>query len=202
MRSSHGGSPLELLQAGLAGLDDATATDLADDALRSEVLALLAAANSLCAVLSTRIGVFDTRELSTGEGFKTTRSWLVGYGRMSQGAATGWLHRARLLRHLPALAAAAGRGDVSAEHLGKVHQLAHRVGVEEITIADEELAKVSSAFSPAATQQVCERIAAHLDPDGADPDPVKTSSGGRSRSPGWAACSTSKAASTPKAARR
>ena len=108
---------MELLQAGLAGLDDADANALTDAQVRGEVTALLTAANQLMAVLSARVGVFDARELSTVDGFKTTRSWLVAFGRMSQGAATGWLNRARMLRELPALAAAAGQGKVSAEHL-------------------------------------------------------------------------------------
>jgi hypothetical protein len=116
MRTTSGGSSLALLQAGLAGLDGASADDLTDGEVRSEVAALLVAVNALAGVLAVRIGVFDARELSTADGYKTTRSWLSGYGRMSQGAATGWLHRARLLRELPALSAAAGRGAASTEH--------------------------------------------------------------------------------------
>jgi hypothetical protein len=73
----HGGSSLALLQAGLAELDDADANDLTDGQVRAEVTALLAAVNQLTAVLSVRVGVFDARDLSTGDGFKTTRSWLV-----------------------------------------------------------------------------------------------------------------------------
>src|SRR5258706_3114027 len=125
------------------------------------------------AVLSARIGVFDARDLCTVDGFKTTRSWLVAFGRMSQGAATGWLNRGRMLRELPALAAAGGQGTVSAEHLAKVHDLAHRVGLKAVVAADEILADLSSTKGPAQTQQACERIAAHLDPDGATPDPEK-----------------------------
>jgi Domain of unknown function (DUF222) len=173
MRTTNGGSSLALLQAGLAGLDDASANELADGEVRSEVAALLVAVNQLTAVLSVRIGVFDARQLCTGDDFKTTRSWLVAYGRMSQGAATGWLNRARMLRELPALSAAAGRGEASAEHLAKVHALAHRVGLKEIAGADETLAGLCGRAGPAQMQRACERIAAHLDPDGAEPDPVK-----------------------------
>jgi hypothetical protein len=173
MCTTHDGSSLALLQAGVAGLDGADASELPDAEVRSQVAALLAVVNSVTAVLSARVGVFDARGLSEVDGFKTTRSWLVAYGRMTQGAATGWLNRARMLRELPALAAAAGRGDVSAEHLAKVHALVHRVGLKEITPADRTLADLSSEKTPAETQQACERIAAILDPDGAEPDPVK-----------------------------
>jgi Domain of unknown function (DUF222) len=173
MCTMHGGSSLALLQAGLAELDGADANDLTDGQVRAEVAALLAAVNQLTAVLSVRVGVFDARDLSTGDGFKTTRSWLVAFGRMTQGAATGWLHRARLLRELPALAAAAGQGTVSAEHLAKVYALAHRVGFKETAAYDEILAELSSQKRPVDTQRACERIAAHLDPDGAPPDPER-----------------------------
>src|SRR5258705_4033585 len=173
MRTMNGDSSLALLQAGLAGRERADPSELPDAEVRSEVAALLVAANQLMAVLSARIGVFEARELCTVDGFKTTRSWLVAFGRMSQGAATGWLNRARMLRELPALAAAAGQGAVSAEHLAKVHDLAHRVGLKAVAAADEILADLSSQKGPAQTQQACERIAAHLDPDGATPDPEK-----------------------------
>src|SRR5512144_854168 len=173
MCTTHGGSSLALLQTGLAGLDDADANDLTDAAVRAEVTALLIAVNQLTAVLSARVGVFDARDLATADGFKTTRSWLVAFGRMTQGAATGWLHRARMLRELPALAAAAGRGEVSAEHLAKVYALVHRVGLAEVAAVDGVLAELASTAHPAETQKLCERIAAHLDPDGAPPDPVK-----------------------------
>jgi hypothetical protein len=164
---------LELLQAGLAGLDATDATDLPDGQVRDEVAALLVAFNQLTAVLSQRVGVFDARGLCEDDGLRTTRTWLTAFGRMSQGAASGWLSRARLLRELPALAAAAGRGEVSAEHVAKVDALASRVGIKEAAGFDEILADVSSRANPAETQRACERIAAHLDPDGAGPDPER-----------------------------
>jgi hypothetical protein len=36
------------------------------------------------------------RDLADQDGFKATRSWLCAYGRMSQGAATGWLQPERV----------------------------------------------------------------------------------------------------------
>ncbi len=87
------------------------------------------------------------------------------------GGASAWLARGRLLRALPALAAAAGRGAVSAEHLAKVQDLAARVGVDKLAPFDEILADLAAAANPAEVAKACERIAAHLDPDGPDPDP-------------------------------
>jgi hypothetical protein len=164
---------LELLQTGLAGLNGANATDLPDEQVREEVSALLAAGNQLMAALSVRVGVFDARGLAEDDGCRATRTWLMSFGRMSQGAASALVKRGLMLRELPALTAAAGRGVVSAEHLSKVDALAHRVGLTEAAEFDEILAELSSAAGPAETQKACERIAAYLDPDGARPDPVR-----------------------------
>jgi len=171
MCSTGDGSAVGLVQAGLAALNAAEVLDLPDAQVRAEVVALLACASQLSAALAERIGSFDARDLAQADGLRTTRTWLTGFGRMSQGAATGHLNRARLLRALPALAAAAGAGDVSAEHLGKVGQLAERVGLAALRDVDAVLARSAATLSVAHLQRACERVAAHLDPDGAPPDP-------------------------------
>src|SRR6185369_11040119 len=90
--------------SGLAGLlAEVNAVDvaaLADQQVRDELHALLAVRNSVDAAI-------DVRELADLDGLRCTRTWLTAFGRMSQGAASGWLSRARLLRALPVLAAAA-----------------------------------------------------------------------------------------------
>jgi hypothetical protein len=91
---------------------------------------------------------------------------------MSQGAASGWLKRGRLLRQLPRLAKAAGAGDASAEQLGLVARLADQVGVEQLIRSDPTLAELAQDGGPAEMAHACERIRAHLDPDGAHPDPA------------------------------
>jgi hypothetical protein len=169
--SAGDGSAVGLVQVGLAALNAAEVLDLPDAQVRSEVVALLACANQLSAALAERIGSFDARDLAQADGLRTTRTWLTGFGRMSQGAATGHLNRARLLRALPALAAAARAGDVSAEHLGKVGQLADRVGLAALRDVDAVLARSAATLSVADLQRACARVAAHLDPDGAPPDP-------------------------------
>jgi Domain of unknown function (DUF222) len=159
------------LVAVLAEVNAVDVAALADQQVRDEVHDLLVARNMLDAAIGARLGSFDVRELSDLDGLHSTRTWLTAFGRLSQGAASGWLNRARLLRHLPALAAAAAEGAVSSEHVDKVHQLAYRVGVAAVTDHDDVLAAVSSSANPAETQKAAERIAAHLDPDGAPPDP-------------------------------
>jgi hypothetical protein len=155
-------------------LAELAATDvvaLPDQQVRDELLGLLGCLNSISALVASRLDVFDTRELAELDGFRTSKAWLRGFGRLSPGAAAGAHNRARVLRALPALQAAALDGAVSADHVDKVHQLTDRVDLEQIKAYDDILAGLSAAAGPAETQKACERIAAHHDPDGADPDP-------------------------------
>ena len=99
-------------------LDELVGTDvvgLPDEDVRAALPALLTAFNQLSAVIASVVASFDNRDLSEVDGCKTTQAWLVAFGRMSQPAARGWLTRARVLRDLPALAVAAGRGEASSE---------------------------------------------------------------------------------------
>src|SRR5262249_58495226 len=78
--------------------------------------------------------------------------------------------RARLSGRLPALSAAAADGDISADHLDRVTRLAERVGVEVAAQADQVLADSARHLDPTTLGRLCERIVAHVDPDGAQPD--------------------------------
>src|SRR5215831_8912418 len=160
---------IDRVVGGLADLVAEDVTTWSDEQVRSGLSDLLVAANQLMTLLALLVGSFDARGLSDDDGCRTTRSWLTAFGRLSQGAASGVLARARLLRELPSLAAAAASGAVSAEHLHKVEQLAHRVGLDEIKPADQTLAQVAAVGTPMELQKVCERIADHLDPDGKPP---------------------------------
>jgi hypothetical protein len=76
-----------------------------------------------------------------------------------------------LQRQLPALAAAALAGQVSAEQLRKVSDLVDHIGIDAVREADEILASVGCECGPGEVQTACDRIRAHVDPDGPDPDP-------------------------------
>jgi hypothetical protein len=163
---------VDRLQAALAELASADVVALPDQQVRDELLGLLGCLNSVSALVASRLDVFDTRELAELDGFRTATAWLRGFGRLSPGAASGLHKRARVLRALPALRAAALDGAVSAEHVDKVQQLTDRVDLEQIKAYDDILADLCAAAAPAEAQKACERIAAHHDPDGADPDPA------------------------------
>src|SRR6185369_17040804 len=95
--STNGGSVSDLAGM-LAEVNAVDVAALADQQVRDELHALLAARNSLDSAIAVRVGSFDVRELSDLDGLRCTRTWLPAFGRMSQGAASGWLSRARLLR--------------------------------------------------------------------------------------------------------
>jgi hypothetical protein len=168
---SEESSSLELLQAGLAELAATDPVSWSDEQVRSDLPVLLTAVNQLNAVVAGVLGTFDVRDLSEADACRTTRTWLTAFGRMSQGAASGWLSRARLMRELPALAAAAARGDVSAEHLRKVGDLVEKIGVAAVRDYDKILADLAATTNPIHVEKACERIRAHVDPDGPAPDP-------------------------------
>jgi hypothetical protein len=155
-------------------LDDLAAQDpvaSCDERCRADLVSLLQAHNQLSAIIAGVVGTFDARGLSETDAVRATRTWLVAFGRMSQGAASGWLSRSRLLRELPVLAAAGRDGRVSAEHVAKVADLANKVGVAAIREFDPILTDLASASQPQDVAAACERIRAHVDPDGPAPDP-------------------------------
>ena len=165
--------PLRDLQTSLDELVGTDAVGLPDEQVHKALPALLTAFNQLAAVIASVVASFDVRSLSEVDGCKTTQAWLVAYGRMSYPAAKGWLTRARVLRDLPVLAAAAGRGEVSSEHVAKVADLVHRLDVVTVREFDETLADLAATARPADLANACERIVAHKDPDGRPPDPER-----------------------------
>jgi hypothetical protein len=163
--------PLALLQAGLAGLAGTDVAGMSDAQVHDEVAALLVCVNQLDAVLAERLGSFDSRGLSDSDAVRTTLSWLRIYARMTAPTASRVLRRARLLRDLPALAAAARAGAVSAEHLAPVLRLVKEVGIAAVRDFDGVLAGVCGKATPLEVAATCQRIYAYLNPDGKPPDP-------------------------------
>src|SRR5690606_14662718 len=106
-------------------------TQHSDDDIHATLPELLAAVNQLDALTATTVATFDARQLAERDGFHATRTWLTAFGRLSQGAASGWLSRGRTLRHLPTVATAAGTGTVSAEQISIIAKLAGNVGIAD-----------------------------------------------------------------------
>ena len=131
--SSNGEAALVArLRADLYELVAVDVVSLPDATLRSELVELLAAANQLNAAIAARVASFDTRGLADDDACRTTAVWLRCYGRYTDGAASRMVKQARVLRELPAVAEAAGRGEVTAEHVDQIAKLAKQVGVEAV----------------------------------------------------------------------
>ena len=161
---------LDQLRQAVGELAESDVSSLSDGEVRERLPVLLSALGTLGAVLAETVASFDTRELADADGCRSVRAWLMAFGRMSAQSATGWLERGRLLGQLPGLAAAARGGAVSTEHLRKVGELVEKHGIAEVARFDGVLGELAAAGTPADVQKACERISAHLDPDGPDPE--------------------------------
>src|SRR5690349_12022741 len=162
---------LQQLQDALSELTRVDHRDQSDESVRSALPALLTAFHQLAAVVCGVVGAFDARDLSQLDACRTAKAWLESFGRMTPIAASAWVKRARLLGELPALRAAALAGTVTIDHLRRVFDLIGRVGLTAVVPFDELLATLSATVAPADVHKACDYIAAHIDPDGPDPDP-------------------------------
>src|SRR5689334_16362216 len=163
--------PVRQLQDALSALTQVDQSSSSDETLRSALLALLTAFHQLAAVLSGVVGAFDARDLAQLDACRTAKTWLESFGRMTPDAASSWVKRARLLGELPVPRSAALAGTVTIDHLRRVFDLVGRVGLIAVVPFDELLANLAAAAAPADLQKACDYIAAHVDPDGPDPDP-------------------------------
>ena len=169
MSSSSGGGSVECLRADLDALVTADVATLPDATLRSDLLELMAARNQLDAAIGSRLASFDTRGLYDDDACKTAAVWVRAYGRGTGHAASAQVNRARLLRDLPAVARAAGRGEVSAEHVDRIRELVKDIGIEAVQPADQILAEAASKVDMTELKTVCGRIRDYVDPDGPEP---------------------------------
>lgn len=169
MSASTYGSAVSQVTAGLDALAAVDVVALDDQALREELLALLAVANRAQAELVRRVDTFDRRGLSEPDGFRTAKAWLHAFGRISAQAAHRSVKAARLLRQLPKLATAAQSGDIPSEHLQQVSRLADQVGGERVADVEPTLADAARVLDLPQFATVCARVQAHLDPDGSGP---------------------------------
>jgi hypothetical protein len=138
--------------------------------LRDELLAPLGAVDRLGGQVTRRVDVFDARCLSAADGCRSTRSWLRGFGRLSEFSAGEQVRGAQVLRELPALAGASAGGGLSGEHLRHVSRLARRVGVGVVARAEPVLVEGAARLDPTDFGRVCDRVRAHVDPDDGAPD--------------------------------
>src|SRR5258705_4135874 len=97
---------------GLDELVDVDVSDLADQAVRDELLALVRARRQLDAQIWARVATFDARNLAPTDGCRDVRAFLKAFAGQGPQVTGPMLKTGRLLRELPAMGAAAARSEV------------------------------------------------------------------------------------------
>ncbi|WP_116453634.1 HNH endonuclease signature motif containing protein [Blastococcus litoris] len=151
----------------------------ADQVLERTAL-LVAVRNAVDAELATTVRRAENVQAPERDGQASMRSWLRGRLRFSVREAARVVGNGRTLERMPAVAAAAAAGQVSAEQvaviapLASVHVQAEVVG-QGIDLAelDRLLAGVAAAQPHADLGRVVRHVLSRLDPDGPEPDPTE-----------------------------
>ncbi|MGY1751677.1 DUF222 domain-containing protein [Blastococcus sp. SYSU D01042] len=141
---------------------------------------LLIAANRLAAEVARTVRQCEVAGSAEHDGKASMASWLRGHHRLSASAASRLVRNGRALEQLPALAAAAAAGGVTAEAVGVIAPVtsaenlarAEEQGVD-VGAVDAALTKVAATRPHVELRQVVGHYLARLDPDGTEPDPTE-----------------------------
>jgi hypothetical protein len=151
--------------------DELAALDL-DSCNREELCELLAGLvneqTALAASESRLIPTFDSREAYRHDACITTTSWLRWKTGLGYSDAQRRWKRARLLRHLPMMAAAFDDAKISAQHVDAVVDRAVPARVERIAEHDATLTQLARDGEPRDVRVAVQRIVELVDPDGSE----------------------------------
>ena len=180
MCSTDCSSPTACLEGALEALAGQDLKSLFGPAVIERTGSLVAARNRLDAVLARTVREGELTQASEHDGKASMSAWLRGHHRLSQGEAARLVRNGRTLEQLPALAAAASSGAVTAEAVSTIAPVA---SAENLARADEQgvdmsavdaaLTRVAATQAHAELRQVVGHYLARLDPDGAEPDPTE-----------------------------
>ncbi|UOY00524.1 hypothetical protein [Blastococcus sp. PRF04-17] len=193
----------------LAALDPAEfdPDSLSDEQVREVIPRTQLAINRLSALMTRAVAAGEARQVHTGDGMVSMKTWLTGHCRVSGREAVGLVRAGRRLRQLPELAAAYAEGAVTRAHVDAVTTAvtparvakAAEAGID-LAETDEILADAARALLPEETAQAVRRWV-----HGIDPTVTSTTTPACVVSSGWparpAAASTPPATSTPWAPR-
>ncbi len=159
----------------LAALDpaDFDPADLSDEQLREVVPRAQIGINRLSAMQTRAVGAGEARNVHTGDGMPSMKTWLTGHCRVSGREAAGVVRVGRRLRDLPALAAAYAAGSVTSAHVGVVTVAVTPARVAkaaehgiDLGRTDQILTDAARSLGPEDTAQAVRRWVAGIDPDG------------------------------------
>src|SRR4051794_17701076 len=141
---------------------------------------LVEARNGLDAELARTVRLGEVMQAPEHDGLKSMQSWLRGHCRLSNAAAGQLVRNGRALELLPAVAAAAAAGQVPADQVAVIGQIARPEHLARAAAQDVDLsgvAEVMAAFAAtrehAETARLVSRYLARLDADGPEPDPAQ-----------------------------
>jgi hypothetical protein len=141
---------------------------------------LLQAHNQLSAEIARTVRECELTQAPERDGLKSMQSWLIGHGLLSKGDAERFVRAGRVGERMPAVAAAASEGSVTA---AKVVEIGRKLTPARLAAAVEQghdMAEVDGAMAMVAATQTHEKLAefvasyvAGVDPDGPEPDPTE-----------------------------
>ena len=141
---------------------------------------LVVAKNRLDAELARTVREGELTQACEHDGKATMASWLRGHHRLSPRETGRLVGNGRALEQLPALAALAAAGGVSADAVNTIAPIASAVNLARADAQGVDVAAIDAALSRVAAhhphdelRQAVGHYLARLDPDGTEPDPTE-----------------------------
>ncbi|MGY1773036.1 DUF222 domain-containing protein [Blastococcus sp. SYSU D00813] len=167
------------LQSALDALASLDLDGLPDGDLLGHLHEIIVATNRLAAHATRVTRRVDVRAAVEHDGARTPQSWLRGHARVSGSLASRLVGHGRALEHLPEAAAAFAAGELGADQVEVIAQIAKPVNIDAAERQGIDLAEVEAALMVVAThgrhadlQSAVGHYLARLDPDGPEPDPT------------------------------
>src|SRR3954471_11268958 len=163
--------PMSAVSAVAAAIDGLAAVDVGGmpaAALGAHIRALMVERDRLDGAIERALGVFDAAGYGEADGAASTASWLRGRCRVSGGEASARVRTARMLRQLPATAAALEAGAVSLAHARVIAQLAADTDLAATRRVEEQLVALAAVVDAVRFSVELRRIREAWVRDGAD----------------------------------
>ena len=152
---------------------------LSDGELLGHLHEIVTASNRLAAHATRVTRRVDVRDAVEHDGAKTAQSWLRGHARVSGSLASRLVGQGRALEQLPQVAAAFAAGEIGADQVEVIAEIARPVNRELAQRQGIDLAAVEAALVLVGThgthrdlQSAVGDYLAKLDTDGREPDPT------------------------------
>jgi len=145
-----------------------------------QITELVQARNRLDALLARRVRNADLTRAAEHDGVTSMAAWLRGHLRLAPAAANQLVRNGRTLEHLPAVAAAAADGVVTAEQVAVLAPIATPKNLATAAEQGVDLGEVDRVLAETAATRphvqlgrVVHHYLSRLDPDGTEPDPTE-----------------------------